>query len=50
MKIAIIGKGGAGKTTLSVLLIQALSQYKKVIALDADSNKNLIDYLGGDDS
>jgi len=46
----MIGKGGAGKTTLSVLLIQALSQYKKVIALDGDSNKNLIDYLGGDDA
>lgn len=46
MKIAIIGKWWAGKTTISVLLIQALSKHKKVIAIDADSNKNLIDYLG----
>ncbi|MGE4443941.1 MAG: AAA family ATPase [Candidatus Altimarinota bacterium] len=46
MKIAIIGKGGAGKTTISVLLIQALAKHKKIVAIDADSNKNLIDYLG----
>lgn len=45
MKIAIIGKWWAGKTTISVLLIQALAKHKKIVAIDADSNKNLIDYL-----
>lgn len=45
MKIAIIWKWWAWKTTLSVLLIQALLQHKKVLAIDCDANKNLIDYL-----
>jgi len=45
MKIAIVWKWWAWKTTLSVCLIKMLSKYKKIIAIDADSNKNLIDYL-----
>jgi len=45
MKIWIIWKWWAWKTTLSIFLIKELSKHKKVIAIDADSNKNLIDYL-----
>lgn len=46
MKIAIIWKWWAWKTTISVLVLQALAKNKKVLAIDCDSNKNLIDYLG----
>lgn len=45
MKIAIIWKWWAWKTMISVVLINLLKKYKKIIAIDADSNKNLIDYL-----
>lgn len=45
MKISIIWKWWAWKTTISVLMIKLLSEHKKIIAIDADSNKNLIDYL-----
>ncbi len=45
MKIAIVWKWWAWKTTLSVWLIKILSKQRKIIAIDADSNKNLIDYL-----
>lgn len=45
MKISIIWKWWAWKTTLSVCMIKLLSKEKKIIAIDADSNKNLIDYL-----
>ncbi|MHC4916288.1 MAG: ATP-binding protein [Planctomycetota bacterium] len=42
MKIAISGKGGAGKTTLSALVCRALEAAgRDVIAVDADSNSNL---------
>ena len=47
MKIAITGKGGVGKTTLSALLINRLAeQGKKVIAVDADPDANLASALG----
>lgn len=46
MKLAIIWKWWAWKTTLSVFLTQLLSKHKNILAIDADSNKNLIDYLG----
>ena len=47
MKIAITGKGGVGKTTLSAAIIQLISnKNQKVIALDADLNMNLAAALG----
>jgi CO dehydrogenase maturation factor len=47
MKIAISGKGGVGKTTLSGLLTYYLAeQGKKVIAVDADPDANLASALG----
>ena len=41
--IAVAGKGGVGKTTLTGLLIQYLceSGKKPVLAVDADANANL---------
>lgn len=45
MKLAIVWKWWAWKTTLSVFLTQLLAQHKNILAIDADSNKNLIDYL-----
>lgn len=46
--IAIAGKGGVGKTTLSGMLIQYLADRKKgpVLAVDADANSNLNEVLG----
>ncbi len=42
MKIAVSGKGGTGKTTISALLCRALEAAgHEVIAVDADSNANL---------
>lgn len=49
MKIWIIWKWWAWKTTTSVFLIKELSKNKNIIAIDADSNKNLIDYLWFDE-
>lgn len=47
MKIAIVGKGGAGKTTISGILARALAREgRKVIALDCDTNPNLAIALG----
>lgn len=48
MKLALIWKWWAGKTIICVVLINLLQKYKKVIAIDADSNKNLIDYIFND--
>jgi CO dehydrogenase maturation factor len=46
--IAVAGKGGTGKTTISALLIAALVQMKKgpVLAVDADPDSNLGSLLG----
>ena len=46
--IAVAGKGGVGKTTLTGLLIQSLceSGKKPVLAVDADANANLNEVLG----
>lgn len=46
--IAVAGKGGVGKTTLSGLLIQYLCGKGKtpVLAVDADANSNLNEVLG----
>ncbi len=47
MKIAITGKGGVGKTTLSSLLVQHIAgNGKRVIAIDADPDSNLASALG----
>lgn len=47
MKIAVTGKGGVGKTTLSALLCYVFSsEGKKVIAVDADPDANLAVALG----
>lgn len=47
MKIAISGKGGAGKTTLVSLLAQSFRDSgRKVFAIDADSDSNLAVNLG----
>jgi CO dehydrogenase maturation factor len=47
MKIAITGKGGVGKTTLSAILSHLFSRDgKKVIAVDADPDANLAAALG----
>lgn len=46
--IAISGKGGTGKSTLSALIIRWLKdqEYGPVLAVDADPNVNLNDILG----
>ena len=47
MKIAITGKGGVGKTTLSAILSHLYAaDGKKVIAVDADPDANLAAALG----
>ena len=46
LKIAIAGKGGVGKTTISALLARELSLNDKVIAIDADPDSNLATSLG----
>mgnify|MGYP003893631969 CR=1 FL=1 len=47
MKIAFIGKGGSGKSTVSWLATQMLvSEGRKVLAIDADHNMDLVSLLG----
>jgi CO dehydrogenase maturation factor len=47
MKLAVVGKGGAGKTTTSSVIARVLArQGKAVVALDCDSNPNLGISLG----
>ena len=50
MIIAVSGKGGVGKSTISSLIIRQLVLSKKspVLAVDADPNSNLGYYLGID--
>jgi len=43
MKIAVVGKGGSGKTTVAATLARSLAH---VVALDCDSNPNLGISLG----
>ncbi len=51
MKIAVSGKGGVGKTTLSALLIRMFNeQGRRVLAIDADPDANLAAALGIDDA
>jgi len=48
INIAVAGKGGTGKTTISALLVRNLIKKKNgsVLALDADPNSNLNELLG----
>ena len=47
MKIAVVGKGGSGKTTTSAILARRLAQQgAHVVALDCDTNPNLGISLG----
>jgi CO dehydrogenase maturation factor len=47
MKIAFVGKGGSGKSTLTALYIRHLQQQgRPVMAVDADLNMNLSGLLG----
>lgn len=48
MRIAIAGKGGTGKTTISGTMARSLAQAdRRVVAVDGDSNPNLSAILGG---
>ena len=48
MTLAVAGKGGVGKTSISALMIKALIEAgkKPLLAIDADSNSNLHEVLG----
>lgn len=47
MKIALVGKGGSGKTTLAALLVRRLvASDRPVLAVDADINQHLAVALG----
>ena len=46
MKITILGKGGSGKTSITTMLTLFLQHtYKKVLAIDADLNAHLGEYI-----
>lgn len=50
MKVAFVGKGGSGKTTLaSLFALRAAQSGAPVLALDADINQNLAVALGADE-
>ncbi len=44
--VIVIGKGGVGKTTMSILLGYILSQHGKTLVVSLDQAKHLIKYLG----
>jgi CO dehydrogenase maturation factor len=48
MTLAVAGKGGVGKTSITALMIKALAEAgkKPLLAIDADSNSNLHEVLG----
>ncbi len=47
MRVAIAGKGGSGKTTISGTIARLLAQSgRQVVAVDADTNPNLATTLG----
>ena len=47
MKLAVVGKGGSGKTTTSSVIARTLARSgQPVVALDCDSNPNLGISLG----
>ena len=51
MRIAVVGKGGSGKTTTAAVVARTIARSgRDVVALDCDSNPNLGISLGvGDD-
>lgn len=48
LSVAVAGKGGTGKTTLSALLIRCLKEmdFRPILAVDADPNSTLAEALG----
>lgn len=46
MRIAFVGKGGAGKTTMAALITQLLATNSPVLAIDADINMHMAELLG----
>lgn len=49
MKIAFVGKGGSGKSTISALFINELvASGEKVLAIDADINQHLAGMVGAE--
>lgn len=49
LKLAVVGKGGSGKSTVSWLLLQYLASLQQpVLGIDADYNMNLLSNLGLD--
>ncbi len=46
--VAVAGKGGVGKSTISALLVRILSEDGSALAVDADPNSNLGQKLGVD--
>ena len=47
MKLAVTGKGGVGKTTLTALLASVLrNEGRQVVAIDADPNASLVACMG----
>src|SRR5690349_17168603 len=49
MRIAFVGKGGSGKTTVSAVFSRCLAeQGHRVVAIDADINQHLAQALGHD--
>ncbi len=51
MRVAVVGKGGSGKTTTSAVVARTLARNGlSVIALDCDSNPNLGISLGVGDN
>ena len=51
MKIAVVGKGGSGKTTTSAVLARSFArQGHNVVGLDCDTNPNLGRSLGVGDT
>ena len=51
MKVAVVGKGGSGKTTASAIIARSLARAgRAVIALDCDTNPTLGISLGVGDT
>ena len=51
MKVAVAGKGGAGKTTIAGTLARVMAERgRRVVAIDDDSNPNLALTVGVDRS